>query len=434
MDDDELAGGGVDEALKLPVIQRVIRHRYSAKQLLALDVATVVFLMAFTRFLVPSQMTTVSGSTWRSLDWAAWMLSALAVLFRRRFPRTTLAFLMVIGFVVLCGRLRTPLGFFTTMAVYSVVVASSRRTASSIVAVVASIDVAGAIVGGGGQVVPAAVGLLALVGVGWLAGENTRASRAYARQRRERARGQAAANEVARAEQVRRAVADERVEIARELHDIVAHAMSVIAVRSGVARMVIDTQPEQAREALGIIETTTRRSLREMRLLVGVLRDADEHPAEMGPAPGLGDVDRLVADMAAAGVVVEVTVDGSINELAPAADLSAYRIVQEALTNVLRHAGPTRAWVRISYPPDEVVIEILDAGPQGTVPPPPSMPRAGGGHGLIGIRERAALFGGHMEAGPCPGGFRVRANLRTSEVSVGDTRGPPPRTEGSIRR
>ena len=146
-----------------------------------------------------------------------------------------------------------------------------------------------------------------MVLLGWLAGENTRASRVYAAQQAERAAEKAAAAAAERAEQVRRALADERAQIARELHDIVAHAMSVIAVRSGVARMVIDTDPQQAREALAIIETTTRRSLHEMRLLVSMLRDAEDHHAELSPVPGLGDLDRLVADTAAAGVTVEVT-------------------------------------------------------------------------------------------------------------------------------
>ncbi len=136
-----------------------------------------------------------------------------------------------------------------------------------------------------------------------------------------------------------RALADERTKIARELHDIVAHAMSVIAVRSGVARMVIDTDPAEVREALSIIENTTRRSLQEMRLLVGVLRNTDDADSELKPAPGLCDLDQLVADMAAAGVLVEVDIVGTVRALTPVADLSAYRIVQEALTNVVRHAG-----------------------------------------------------------------------------------------------
>ena len=228
------------------------------------------------------------------------------MLFRRRFPCPAGADLCRSRSApVPAGQ--PPAAFYLVMALYSLVAVSSRRTALIVVGLVPARfdrhrhrrrrrpD--------GG---PATIGSVALIGLGWLAGENTRASRVYAAAGRT-GRREAAAAEAERAEQVRRAVADERVEIARELHDIVAHAMSVIAVRSGVARMVIDSQPEQAREALTIIETTTRRSLQEMRLLVGVLRDTDDHHTELGPAPGLADLDRLVADMKVAGVAVTMT-------------------------------------------------------------------------------------------------------------------------------
>ena len=242
------------------------------------------------------------------------------------------------------------------------------------------------LIGGGLQVAQAAIGGVALICLGWLAGENTRASRVYAGQQAERAAEKAAAAAAEQAEQVSRALADERAQIARDLHDIVAHAMSVIAVRSGVARMVIDSDPEQARDALAIIEITTRRALHEMRLLVGMLRGPGDRPAELSPVPGLADLDRLLADTAVAGVAAELDVEGEVRPLPPAADLSAYRIVQEALTNVVRHAGPTRARVRIGYRPGELSIEVTDDGPRGQARRP--IARAGGGHGLIGMRER----------------------------------------------
>jgi signal transduction histidine kinase len=304
------------------------------------------------------------------------------------------------------------------MALYSVVAVTSRRAGTFVVSLCAAGVLASTVAAGGGGAVevPASIGGLALVGVGWLAGENTRASRVYASHRTDRAAEKAAALEADRSEQVRRAVADERVEIARELHDIVAHAMSVIAVRSGVARMVIDTQPDQAREALSIIETTTRRSLQEMRLLVGVLRDAEDRPAELGPAPGMADIDRLVDETAAAGVSVEVRIEGQPRALSPAASLSAYRIVQEALTNVVRHAGPTHARLQVTFRPDEVDIEVVDDGPDPTAGRDPTLARQGTGHGLIGMRERAALFGGSLDAGACGAGFRIRADLHTTDL------------------
>jgi signal transduction histidine kinase len=145
-----------------------------------------------------------------------------------------------------------------------------------------------------------------------------------------------------------------------------------------------------------------------------MLRDPGDRPAELSPVPGLADLDRLLADTAVAGVAAEVDIEGEIRPLPPAADLSAYRIVQEALTNVVRHAGPTHARVRITYRPGELDIVVTDDGPRGQAPRP--IARAGGGHGLIGMRERAALFGGTLEAGPLAGGFRVRAQLPVDEL------------------
>jgi signal transduction histidine kinase len=182
--------------------------------------------------------------------------------------------------------------------------------------------------------------------------------------------------------------------------------------------MVIDSDPAQARDALAIIEITTRRALHEMRLLVGMLRDPGDRPAELSPVPGLADLDRLIADTAVAGVAAEVDIEGEVRPLPPAADLSAYRIVQEALTNVVRHAGPTRARVLIGYRPGGLSIEVADEGPRATRPSdraPRPIARTGGGHGLIGMRERAALFGGKLEAGPHAGGFRVRASIPVDE-------------------
>jgi signal transduction histidine kinase len=411
-----------DGALDLPLARRLAAYRCTTVQLLAIDVVTVVLITVALEFLMSRQSPRVSGTSWDAVRWAAFAGAAAMTLLRRRLPRVTLAVVFSLAALALCLRAGGGTVFYVVMALYCVVAGSSRHAALVIVGFVAGGVLAATIVGGGDQVVPAAIGGVALILLAWLAGENVRASRVYAVQRAERAADAAAAAAAERAEQVRRALADERADIARELHDIVAHAMSVIAVRSGVARMVIDTDPQQAREALTIIETTTRRSLQEMRLLVGVLRDADERPAELSPAPGLGELDRLIADSAVAGVAVEVGIDGIVRALPPAADLSAYRIVQEALTNVVRHAGPTRARVKIIYRPDEVSIEVVDDGPCGRVSPT-RIPRAGRGHGLIGMRERAALFGGELAAGPWAEGFRVQADLHTGDLSSSDLGG-----------
>jgi signal transduction histidine kinase len=411
-----------DGAGDVPVLRRVFKRDYTARQLVLIDLAAVILLALFCLFVLPRDVPKVQGSGWRIAGGIAYSISALGVLVRRRRPLASLVVVEAIAFVAECLRAPGPTPFYTMMALYSVVAVSTRRKADLVVAFVAASVLASSLIAGGGgtRMVLATNGGLALVGVAWLAGAYTRANRAYERHLADRAAEEAATLEVEQAEQVRRAVADERVEIARELHDIVAHAMSVIAVRSGAARMVIDTQPEQAREALRIIETTTRRSLQEMRLLVGVLRGADEHRVELGPVPNMDDIDHLLADMAAAGVLVELRIDGEPRPLPAAAGLTAYRIVQEALTNVVRHAGPTTARLHISFGPDEVAIEVTDDGPQSFSPKDLSLGRHGSGHGLIGMRERALLFGGSLEAGSYGPGFRIRADLHVSDLDPGD--------------
>ncbi|MFJ9150939.1 sensor histidine kinase [Streptomyces sp. NPDC102270] len=199
-------------------------------------------------------------------------------------------------------------------------------------------------------------------------------------------------------------IAQERLRIARELHDVVAHGMSVITVQASYGHLVIDDRPDRARAALDVIETTGRETTTEIRRLLGVLRTEDTAPA-LAPAPGLADLDRLLASTAEAGVQVELVITGSRRALPAGIDTSAYRIVQEALTNAVKHADTSRAGVRIGYGPDELLIEITDQG-QGH----PS--HMGPGHGLIGMRERAAMCGGDFRAGPLPGGgFQVCVHL-----------------------
>ena len=199
------------------------------------------------------------------------------------------------------------------------------------------------------------------------------------------------------------AVAEERARIARELHDVVAHAISVIVLQARGGRRVLATSPKQATNAFDTIEHTGEQALDEMRRLLAMLRYDEGHALE--PQPGLHALDDLAGSMSRMGLPVEVVREGTPVELAAGVDLSAYRIVQEALTNVLKHAGPARARVRVSYGTDHLDLEVLDDGPgNGT--------GGGSGHGLVGIRERAELYGGHVEAGRCPGGgYAVRARL-----------------------
>ena len=271
--------------------------------------------------------------------------------------------------------------------------------------------------------------------IAWITGYSARQRRAYAVMLQE----QAASN----------AVAEERLRIARELHDVVAHSMSVIAVQAGYGQYVIDSKPAEANSALGAIQATSRDALDELRRMLGVLRQQDANAgtvtgsgggpqavpmpapgpaaasrplAPLAPAPGLADLDRLVQRTSGAGVQVSLRRCGRPRDLPAGIDLSAYRIVQEALTNVVRHAGGgTCCTVTVDYREQELAIEVTDDGGRAPVlagagiagmPGRPFAATAGTGHGIIGMRERVNLCGGEFSAGPLSGGgFRVTALL-----------------------
>jgi signal transduction histidine kinase len=201
------------------------------------------------------------------------------------------------------------------------------------------------------------------------------------------------------------AVLDERTRIARELHDIVAHAVSLIVVQAGAAEPVVEEDPSFAREALRAIRTTGAGALAEMRRMVVVLREGDE-PDLLAPQPGVQALPELLAQARAGGLPATLLVEGTAAPLPAGLDLVVYRIVQEALSNVRKHAAASRAEVRLAYHPDRLCLEISDDGRgEGSGP-------SAGGHGLIGMRERATLYGGRLEASGVPGsGFTVRAVL-----------------------
>jgi len=205
----------------------------------------------------------------------------------------------------------------------------------------------------------------------------------------------------------RDAVAAERARIARELHDVVAHHMSVMIVQAGAARSVGTSDPDAAAEALRQIEDSGRTGLAEMRRLLDLLQ-TPEGGDGLAPQPGLGRLDELLEATRATGLAVELAVEGPERPLPAGVDLSAFRIVQEALTNVLKHSGGTTASVRLAYRADALEIEVADDG----IGAPEGIAGHGERHGLIGMRERAALFGGSLDAGPRPGGgFAVRVRL-----------------------
>ncbi|MBB5927405.1 sensor histidine kinase [Streptomyces echinatus] len=222
------------------------------------------------------------------------------------------------------------------------------------------------------------------------------------------------------AERARRAVAEERGRIARELHDVVAHHMSVVSVQAGLARFVFESDPGKARGALGTIADTSAEALEELRRMLQVLREEDPDAPERAPMPTLARLGELVDRVRAGGLPVELAVEGTTRPLPPGVELCAYRVVQEALTNALKHAGPARARVELRYGAHELSVCVSDDGEGAD----PARVPTGGGHGLIGMRERAKLYGGTITVGPrSEGGYEVRLTLPTSaaERSRGDT-------------
>jgi signal transduction histidine kinase len=282
--------------------------------------------------------------------------------------------------------------FPLALALYPVGLLEPRRRAV-LALVVCLVGTTVAIVITGGPWTEAAVVILGwlLLFVTWAAGRTMRARRAYAA---------SAADGLAR-----QAVADERLRIARELHDIVAHSLSLISVKAAVANHVARQRPEEAQDALRIIADTSRDTLNEMRRLLGVLRSESSGP-ELAPSPGLAGLPELADRASLAGVRVDLDVRGN-GSLPDGVELSVYRIVQEALTNVVKHAAPARCRVSVDTDDHEARIEIVDDGPGARVMPGPVQ-----GHGLIGMRERVMMYDGVFSAGPrTEGGFAVSARL-----------------------
>ena len=327
------------------------------------------------------------------------LASAAVLVVRRRWPVASFAaaFAATAAYILL-DYPRGPVFLAMIVGLVTMVLAGRRRMA------VASVS-AGYLVFGWGPAllgdedaptVATAVGLAAWLLVLLSAAELIRA-------RRDRVAEEAHSRE----QEARRRVSDERLRIARELHDVVAHNISLVNLQAGVALHLIDEQPEQARVALAAIKDASKEALVELRSVLGVLRQVDEH-APRTPAPGLDRLDDLVTQANAAGLDVHVTVEGEARPLGAGLDLAAFRIVQEALTNVSRHADAVTTGVRVAYGPDDLVLEVTDDGrgvPAGDHP-------HGSGTGLTGMRERAESVGGELEAGPRPGfGWRVRARF-----------------------
>jgi signal transduction histidine kinase len=341
-----------------------------------------------------------------ALAYALVLLHTLPLAARRRFPLAVLATSVASGLAFAAiGLPPEILGVAILVAVYSVAAYGSRWVALAGLAV-AEVGLAAVQLTRGRTGADTLVINMGVVAAAWLVGQFAHNYRAYAARLEERT----AELEQAREELARRAVAEERLRLARELHDVVAHAMSVIAVQSGVGAHVATTQPKEARRSLAAIEATSRAALTELRRLLGVLRQEDEPQGDLTPVPGLADLEVLLGEVAKAGLAAKLRVEGTPSPLPAGVDLSAYRIVQEALTNVVKHAGPARAQVTIRYGDQDVTVEVIDDGRGAVISV--SDGRGSTGHGLIGMRERVAAFNGDLEVGPRPdGGFRVAARL-----------------------
>jgi signal transduction histidine kinase len=343
----------------------------------------------------------VFSSTERAVAGAAGLVLALSLAWRRRAPLIVLAVAIaasvVANFAVVLDAATTP-AVALVVAVYSVGAHAERvREWIGLAGVAAVIGANAAVEFSLGNLLFIAM----ILGGAWLAGRAMR----FRRERERTLERLTVDLEREREEKARAAVAEERVRIARELHDVVAHAISVIVLQARGGRRSLATDPAEARVALNTIEEMGTQALAEMRRLLGMLRRDDEEIA-LAPQPSLRHLDTLAVQMREAGLPVDLSVEGEPIELPPGVDLSAYRIVQEALTNALKHAGPATARVVVRYGKDDLELEIADTGPGAAA-------SDGEGHGLVGMRERVSLYGGRLEAGPRDGGgFAVRARLR----------------------
>jgi signal transduction histidine kinase len=321
-------------------------------------------------------------------------LQVAPLLWRRRYPRTVLTAVTAtwIAYIWAIGGI-PPIA--TAVAIYTVAANLPRTDALRVAAIAVGASTVAPLAHGGWN--RALSDLIPFVAA-WVIGDNLGTRRAYTRALEERAERLEREQESERA----RAVAEEQARIARELHDVIAHTVSVMVVQAAAANDVFDARPERAREALRAIEASGRTALSELRRLLGVVRGDG---ADYAPPPGLDRLDELVAQVRAAGLAVAVSVEGAPRQLPAGVDLSAYRVVQEALTNTLKHAEATRADVALRYRDDALDVEVRDDGDA-------TANGDGPGHGLIGMRERVTAFGGSLETGPLnTGGFRVSARF-----------------------
>ena len=384
-------------------LQRVLRCHPRTVDLI---LAAALLVCAF-----PGSVLTIPG---RDLEVPWWPgvlvsgLSSLALLWRRTLPRTTVVVTLC------CAMAVAALGYVVTVlvigplmvALYTLALRSERTTANLFTAFGITLLVGTAVIVGSDSE-PL---ILKLLGPAfWLLlptslGTTTRLRAAYL----EAVQARAEHAERTREQEARHRVTEERMRIARDLHDVVAHHLVLANLQAGTVVRLMRSRPEEAERIAGELAGTTLSAVRELKATVGLLRHADDSETPSGPAPGLDRLAELAASFEPAGLVVSVSTEGRPQPLSAGTDLTAYRIVQEALTNVTKHAGTGSAEVRLSYSHDRLGITVTDRG--GTAPP--SSPATGGGYGVIGMRERAISAGGRLRAGHRPeGGVEVVTEL-----------------------
>ncbi|MFF5962553.1 sensor histidine kinase [Streptomyces collinus] len=377
---------------------------------LAMDavLATAVLVcMVAGSFVEPRHRDSVSWAlrTPDSLSLVLMALGAAALVFRRRAPMTVLALTGALSVIEsVTGDPRAPVAMSAVIALYTVASTTDRPTTWRVGLLTMTV-LTGAAMSAGSLPWYAQenLAIFAWTGIGATAGDAVRSRRAFVQAIRERAEKA----ERTREEEARRRVAEERLRIARDLHDVVAHHIALVNVQAGVAAHVMDKRPDQAKEALAHVREASRSALNELRATVGLLRQSGDPEAPTEPAPGLDRLDELTGTFRSAGLHIEVARADQGTALPAAVDLAAYRIIQEALTNVQKHAGPqAKAEVSVVRVGPNIEITVLDdgSGEHET--------QDGGGHGLLGMRERVTALRGTLTTGPrYGGGFRVHAIL-----------------------
>ncbi|MEU6471817.1 sensor histidine kinase [Streptomyces massasporeus] len=333
-------------------------------------------------------------------------LGAAALVFRRRAPMAVLALTGTLSVIEsVTGDPRAPVAMSAVIALYTVASTTDRPTTWRVGLLTMTVLTGAAMAAGPlPWYAQENLGIFAWTGIGATAGDAVRSRRAFVQAIRERAERA----ERTREEEARRRVAEERLRIARDLHDVVAHHIALVNVQAGVAAHVMDKRPDQAKEALAHVREASRSALGELRATVGLLRQSGDPEAPTEPAPGLDRLDELTGTFRSAGLHVEVARADQGTTLPAAVDLAAYRIIQEALTNVQKHAGPqAKAEVSVVRVGPNIEITVLDDGSGEN-----ETQDSGGGHGLLGMRERVGALRGTLTTGPrYGGGFRVHAIL-----------------------